>query len=223
MSSPRPLWFLALVPVVASGCRHRPTDCAYDSVERCLWEGGVAKPDEQSGTGNVDNGVDVEGEGLGPLDQTLDDIVELMGVGLEWSLVDERTRAMCADEPRAAGVETKDGEQPEAPAVGEPWSCRPQQELEINGIPLLLEAGSGVVALSTISATDEQSAEMVEFALTRFDDWCDRDYFDPLEGQIYQELYRCSLPEGPFLLVGRFARDLDADVWQVSIAVMDEG
>ena len=41
-----------LVALLASlGCRRPPPDCEYDSVERCLWERGEAKPATTEGGG----------------------------------------------------------------------------------------------------------------------------------------------------------------------------
>ena len=38
-----------------------------------------------------------------------------------------------------------------------------------------------------------------------------------------QDYYRCSLPEGPYLVVARFPRDAKASRWQVSIAIVNAG
>ncbi|NVB38492.1 hypothetical protein G6O69_11685 [Pseudenhygromyxa sp. WMMC2535] len=217
---------LALSPLSSTGCAKTPPDCEYDSVERCLWERGRAKPDDpNASTAKVDDGSELTSQrrDASPLDRTVDDLIELMGVGLEWALIDERARAMCIEAPKRPPSPRRDEDEDEPPAAGEPWLCDPGEDLTINGNGLILEAGDGVIALTSTEVDEAGSAEVVEFALQRFDDWCARNFFEPVEGKIHEELYRCSLPEGPFLVVSRFPRDLDADRWQVSIAVMDAG
>lgn len=206
----------AILP--AAGCRNRPPGCEHESVERCRWERGVAPPEDAAQGPGDGAAVDGEGGGVqrGPLDDALADIVEFMGVGLEWPLVDERARELCGAAPQ-----TPEGEAAEDDA--EAWYCEPAEALQINGQPLLLEAGGGVVSLTAIEVDGAQSAEILEFARTRFDDWCERDFFVALEAQVHEEFWRCALPEGPYLLVGRFPRELAEDRWQVSIAVMDAG
>lgn len=227
----------SLLPALALGlaCQRPPPDCEYDSIERCLWEQGKAEPDSPSdgdgngnggGTGNGD-GNPVDKTNWGALDRTLHDIVQFMGPGLEWALVDKRARELCAldeDDPQPAA----DGDEPEAEPSkrrrgGGAWSCTPETEIAVNGRRFDLEAGDGVVALTVPDSDSTESAALLEFALTRFDEWCADGSFETVDVKLHQEVHRCPLPEGPYLLVGRFPRDLEADRWQLSIAIMDAG
>ena len=148
------------------------------------------------------------------LDETLARMVAIIGAGLEWSLVDDRARALCSGDLR-----DPDPELP--PATPSTWSCA-IEDLEIHDQPLALEASPGVLSLSAIDIGDAESADLFEFARRRFDGWCATP-FTRFEGQGLQEFYRCSLPAGPFLVLAKFPRDLKADRWQVSIAILDAG
>jgi len=211
---------LALACLTGGSCRSVATDCEHESTERCLWEAGKAptpitnNPDPDGGDGElVDPGV---ASGPTELDETLSRMVAIIGAGLEWSLVDERARALCSGEP---GDPEPGPELP--PPAANAWTCA-ITELKIHDQPLALEASEGVLSLSAVDIGDAESAELFEFARSRFNGWCAAPC-SQFEGQNLQEFCRCSLPEGPYLVVARFPRDLKADRWQVSIAIVDAG
>ena len=234
--SPRPLssWRpapsvalgLALAGVVgAGGCRHKPEGCEHDSIERCLWDRGVAQPEADSGGREAGEGPDSpdsgvsedEREALSALDQKVQDMIDAMGVGLEWALVDERARDLCGSEPAKPPEPSKQGG-----AVEGAWFCE-LPSLQLGGQSLALEAGGGVVALTAKELAGLESADLLEFMRGRYAQWCREGGFTAIEGKRYEELYRCDLDAGPYIVVGRFPRDLEADRWQVSIAVLDAG
>jgi hypothetical protein len=207
---------LALAGLTGASCRSVPTDCDHDSAQRCLWEAGVALPPVANNS-NFDDGDEAGDPGVasGPtaLDQTLSRMVAIIGAGLEWSLVDERARALCSGEPR-------DSEGSADTRGSSVWICA--SELEIQGQPLALEASHGVLSLSAVDLGDAESAEFFEYARRRFDGWCATP-FSAIEGPNLQEFYRCSLPAGPYLVLARLPRDAKAQRWQVSIAILDAG
>jgi len=199
----------------AASCRATPADCKFDSTERCLWEAGVAAPeptpsegDPDSPGGPVNPGVIAE---QAELDQTLTQMVSIIGAGLEWPFVDQRARRMCRGELVPATTTSSDA-----------WSCA-TGKLRIHNQPLALEARDGVLSLSAVDMSDAESAELFEFAQRRFAGWCAGDSFMRFEAEPLQEFYRCSLPDGPYLVVARFPRELEARAWQVSIAILDAG
>jgi hypothetical protein len=216
-----------LVAVVASlGCRRTPPDCEYDSIERCLWERGGATPSTTEADGPASEG-GAEGQLEGgdeslerwdELDATLEQLAELIGSGLEWPLVDERARELCGSPPTA-----REGDS-DSQAEDEPraWVCPLAQALELDGQVLLLEVGEGVVSLTADSLTEQTSGKLVALALDTTRESCESG-FASVDGPVNQEFQRCTLRAGPLLYVGRFPRDLDADRWQVSIAVVDAG
>gem|GEM_PF-2105758 len=242
-----------------SGCRRATPDCAYDSVERCLWEQGRASPDDPVGVSLGEHGGDLDDTGVaeranwGQVDVMLAELVNAMGPGLEWALVDARARALCSDpehptleaesNPDASPApEDPDGDEPGPrpgskpgprpgpkpdPGVeadpGVAWACWPATPIPILERNFSLETGGGVLALSTTHIAERESAEILAFALERFDSWCEGGSFERTDSRINHEVYRCALPEGPYLLVGRFPNDLEAELWQISIAVMDAG
>jgi hypothetical protein len=211
---------LALAGLIGASCRSTPTQCEHENTERCLWEAGVSPPPSPDDPDPAAGGEDGEGgvaSETTELDQTLAQMVSIIGAGLEWSLVDERARALCSGEPRDPEPD------PERPtAAPDAWTCA-IAGLEINDQPLSLEATDGVLSLSAVDIGEAESAELFEFAQRRFDGLCAGDPFTQFEGEGLQEYYRCSLPEGPYLVVARFPRDAKASRWQVSIAIVNAG
>jgi hypothetical protein len=211
-----------LVLVALSGCPRTPPDCEYDSVERCLWERGQTKPDgkdpKDSGTSGLDpdllEGDDEPFERWVELDQAVDGLAGLVGAGLEWPLFDAKARELCEYPPEvrvdAEGVLLR------------AWSCPLGQPLALDDKPLVLELGEGVASLTADALSERASGKLVALALDSTADAC-LDEFESVEGPVNQEFLRCTLRTGPMLYIGRFPRDLDADRWQVSIAVVDAG
>ena len=232
----RPLVLAARAGVVGAwlallsgaSCPTKTDDCRHGHEQRCLWERGEANQDGEgptTGSGGAPLDTDptvASREEATALDLALADMIEIMGGGLEWALIDERARALCV-------VFASDGESDEMtpseptpdPETPDAWSC-PIFALDINGQPLELEASVGVIALSAEPLDASQSAALLEFARARFDDRCGGG-FEELEGAKLEVYHRCALPEGPYLVIARFPRDLEADQWQVSIAVVDAG
>lgn len=219
----RSLLLLLVLPLAgAASCPATPNDCKYDSSERCLWERGEASPttggDEQLGgeAGLASNSDGSSSADSTELDVTVTNMIEIMRGGLEWSLVDQRARELCR-EPNADGqlvaTEVLRAEDQEVA-----WSC----VVSLDGRRLILEAGEGVISLSSDNLDDVQSEELFESARARFDDRCAGE-FEEFEGTKREVFHRCALPEGPYLVVARFPRDLDQRTWQVSIAVVDAG
>jgi hypothetical protein len=217
---------LASVLSVASlACHGRPPDCEYDSVERCLWDRGGVTPGSSEGVNTPDEGGGASGQVDGPaesverwdeLDVALGQLAELIGSGLEWPLVDERARALCGSPPELRESSEGAADDPRA------WTCSLAEALELDGTALMLEVGEGVVSLTADALTDQVSGKLVERALTTTRGSCS-DNFQSVDGPVNQEFSSCTLRAGPLLYVGRFPRDLDADRWQVSIAVVDAG
>jgi hypothetical protein len=212
---------LALVGLGGASCRSTPTDCKHDSTERCLWEAGVAPPtptqNDPNPNGEDDLGDDGVASELTRLDETLGEMVSIIGAGLEWSLVDERARTLCSDTPNAPELGP---DMP--PPTPDAWTCA-IRGLGLEDQELELEASNGVLSLSAMDIDDTNSAELFELAQRRFAGWCAGEVLREVEGEGLAEFYRCSLPEGPYLVIARFPRDPKATLWQVSIAIVDAG
>jgi hypothetical protein len=208
--------------LLVGGCRATPTDCKSDSNQRCIWEQRVATPED---VGELDGG-ELGGDSGGAtpteraeLEQTLTSVIEIMRVGLEWPLVDQRARALCS-QPDAEGVISEAAIQL-ADEAGLAWSC-PIANLQLDDQGLTLEASQGVISLSASELDAVRSEELAERARARFAGKC-RGEFEELEGAQKEVFHRCALPEGPYLVVSRFPLDPEGDLWQVSIAVVDAG
>lgn len=218
---------LALPLLVGASCpRSRPDDCAHSSSERCLWEQGVAgqvagaeQPELDGEGGELADGSETPAIDRSELERTLDDIVGIMRVGLEWSLVDPRARELCRGrdpEGNLIPIEVTPADE-----HGEVWSC-PLAGLELDGQALTLEASSGVISLTADELQGERSEVLAERARALLEHRCVGS-FEEVESGKRQTFYRCALPEGPYLVVARFPRDLEADSWQLSVAVVDAG
>lgn len=256
MSGPRlaPVVVLLAAPaLIGAACPRRPDDCEHDSIERCNWEQAVGKAEagEGSGSGGEDSageGTDegeVSSEERDELDETMLAMIEIMGGGLEWSLVDARGRELCRvrdengalvpapvelgakAEGEAGSSEGDAGKANKADASkagAELWRC-PLDWLEINGQSLVLEASDGVISLSAVGLDRALGETVADFARARFDERC-ASAFEIYEGATLDVFHRCPLPEGPYLVVARFPEDPDEPEttrWQVSIAVVDAG
>ena len=239
----RLILLLATPALLGAACPRRPEDCEHDSIERCNWEQAVGKAEAGEGSGSGKGSGDSTGDGFyegeysseerDELDATLLDMIEIMGGGLEWSLVDTRARELCRvrDENGQlvpAPVELISAAEGEASAGegagSEVWRCQ-LDWLEINGQSLELEASDGVISLSAVGLDRALSETVADFARARFDERC-ASRFEIYEGAALDEFHRCPLPEGPYLVVARFPEDPDdpeATLWQVSIAVVDAG
>jgi hypothetical protein len=223
---------LSLSLLTAASCRATPTDCKHDSTERCLWEQAVVTPVDSDG--ELDAGeLGGDPDGADPAEQveleyTLTSIIDIMQLGLEWPLVDQRARTLCTQrdedgEVIEAAIETaQPAEETEATEETAPaWSC-PVAGLELDGTDLTLEASQGVISLSATDLDAARSEQLVARALTRFAQKC-QGQFEEIEGAKLEVFHRCALPEGPYLVIARFPRDPEANLWQVSIAVVDAG
>lgn len=220
------LWSLPLL--AGASCRATPIDCTHDSNERCLWEQAVVAPVDDDGELDGDELGDPDGADpteQAELEHTLTSIIDIMQHGLEWPLVDQRARTLCSQTDAEgvvieAGIAAADeGESTGAAALA--WSC-PVANLELDGERLTLEASQGVISLSASDLDAPRSEQLQARARTRFAQKCQGD-FEEIEGAKLEVFYRCALPEGPYLVIARFPRDVEADLWQVSIAVVDAG
>jgi hypothetical protein len=209
---------LALVLVSAGSCRTGPRDCEDSTTERCLWNQGIRQPivtdaepghDEITSDSNPALGNDAK------LNDTLTQMIGLMRAGLEWSLVDAGARALCSNNSDAEPTPAQDSDQSD-----ETWRC--PTALQIDTQSLVLEAASAVLSLSADALDEARSAELHELARGRFESWC-ATTFEEFEGTDHLVFYRCALPEGPYLVLARFPRDLEAGEWQISIAILDAG
>jgi hypothetical protein len=211
-----------ITPLLAgASCRATPTECKHDSSERCRWEHGIVAPED--GIAELDGG-EPGGDPDGPtvheraeLDHALTSVIEIMQGGLEWPLVDQRARSLCS-QVDAEGVLSVAAISL-ADEAGLAWSC-PIANVSLEDQSLTLEASQGVISLTASELDATRSEQLAERARSRFAHKCLGE-FEELKGAKLEVFHRCALPEGPYLVVSRFPDDLEADLWQVSISVVD--
>jgi hypothetical protein len=212
-----------ITPLLAgASCRAIPADCTHDSSERCRWEQGVVAPVD--GVGELDGGEPGNNDPdaattheRAELDQALTSVIDIMQRGLEWPLVDQRARSLCS-QLDAEGVLSV-ASITLADEAGLAWSC-PVANVSLEDQSLTLEASQGVISLSASELDATRSEQLAERARSRFAHKCLGE-FEELKGAKLEVFHRCALPEGPYLVVSRFPHDLEADLWQVSISVVD--
>jgi hypothetical protein len=217
---------LVTLALMSAGCRTRPAECRHENLERCLWERGTASPgpgsnDEGGKSGGASDDGGLDGIEVTPeatrLDATLTRMTEIIAAGIEWALVDESARSLCTSPPHSPDP------QPGLPdPTPDAWTCS-ITDLELGEQALELEAGQGVLSLSAVDLDDDDSAALFELAQRRFDGWCAGRGLKQLESDGLAEFYRCSLADGPYLVIARFPRDPEAGRWQISIAIVDAG
>ena len=94
----------------------------------------------------------------------------------------------------------------------------------MDGHALTLElAERGVVSLVGLDIPGDDSESLATAARERLTASCTSSW-QKAPGRAddaHRELHTCDAEGGPVLVVGRFPSDLSADLWQVSIAVLD--
>lgn len=112
---------------------------------------------------------------------------------------------------------------PQATDHGPVRVCRPEPPLETGGHGLVLEMGSGL-GLTAQDLGDVESRELRDRIREEARPLCRQDWRvpagSPREGI---QLQICPLPSGATLALGRFLRDADSGLWQVSITVLGPG
>lgn len=113
---------------------------------------------------------------------------------------------------------------PQISEAGTVWVCAVNEPPRLRGHELTLEFDRhALFALTGFGYSRSDGRELIQTSKRRWASWCRTRSFIELESVGANEFYRCALSEGPTLVLGRFARDLDADLWQVSLAIIGPG
>lgn len=145
------------------------------------------------------------------VDEILRDGVDYMQGGS--GAVDTITERWCASPPT-----------PQSSEAGTVWVCAIERAPRLRGHELTLEFDRhALFSVTGFGYSRAEGSELVRASLQRWADWCQTRSFDELESLGVEEFHRCALSDGPTLVVGTFARDLDADLWQVSLAIIGPG
>lgn len=202
---------LAGVCVAIAHCgQPRDPACKGLSEAECAWQQALQEsrdaqsPDDPQYGG--EGGADPELGELPPSEAVMAASAELMADGMGPAVVADRALDWCADPPS----EDLDAQGARI--------CALREDPQL-GVPLSLEVRGDVITLSALGVSDVESEELVTRFRQRWRARCQADFVG-LDADANHEFFRCPLAGGPILVVGRFPRDLEADLWQVSLAVM---
>lgn len=193
----------------------RRDDCLYNDTARCRFEEAVEQANQEEQ--RREEAAQIEREksalqGWERADELLAKLAKNLGDGMEAEIVHVRSQKLCAEKPLAE-------EQPV-----ENWVCSVEPPLLIDDHEFILEFGTeGVLALASSLLDEKSSSRLLQKALKRWSSRCESGEFEAVAGEIHHQFFRCALPEGPMLMLGRFDRDLEADLWQLSFALIAVG
>ena len=145
-------------------------------------------------------------------DELLSALAVELGDGMGGGIVHARSQTHCREAPL------------EQEARASSWVCSLDPPLMLAGHEFVLEfSPEGILSLASTQLDAVTSERLLQVALQRWEKRCEGDSFEAVDGETHHEFFRCALPEGPLLVVGRFDRDLAADLWQLSFALVAVG
>lgn len=145
-------------------------------------------------------------------DQVLATLAASLADGMDSSIVHARTVGLCRFTLGSSH------------APEESWICPLEPPLALDGVEFMLEySPEGVLSVASDQLDSKSSELLLDKAVQRWRPRCQEQQFEQVEGDTHHEIYRCALPEGPVLVLGRFDRDLPADRWQLSFAMVAVG
>lgn len=129
----------------------------------------------------------------------------------------ERIEALVA---RWCGVEPTPQKTPDGPA----YVCVPEPPLQVENRAFTFEvspASGGLVAIVSPTITGDEAARIAASARALARRTCKRDPVAATsDTDPNSEIHRCALDDGTVLVVAKISRDLEADLWQVSLALL---
>ncbi len=117
----------------------------------------------------------------------------------------------CASDPTPQGTD-------HGPVV----VCFPEPPIQAGGHGFTLELGNGgMVGMVSSSLSGAESRQLAQEARREGHAWCVEPWHPvPTPDNAFQEFHTCAVEGGAVLTVGRLPRDLEADLWQVSVTLL---
>ena len=116
----------------------------------------------------------------------------------------------CASEPNVRDTE-------HGPVV----VCFPEPPIQAGGHGFTLELGDGgMVGMVSASLSGAESHKLAREARREGDAWCVEPWQPASSPDDFQVFHTCAVEGGAVLTVGRLPRDLEADLWQVSVTLL---
>ncbi len=196
--------------LVAVACASHP-----DATARRTYAAGVATergPQGRAGADRSDDGLDLTAEGWRRVAAIFDRARPALAAG-QPGRVEALVDRWCAVRPTAQPTET-----------GPAYVCVPEPPLVLDGRTFTFEiapARGGLVSLVSPALPGEEAARIAASARALARRLCGGTLARvEAAADAHSEIDRCALGDGTVLVVARLARDLPADLWQVSIALL---
>ena len=197
-----------------------------DQRVRAAWGGSSDAPRPGGGP----RGDDRDGEGSDPadapilvgwarLDEVLDTAVAEAALGTDDEVFARLAERWCDTSP-----------EPQDTEGGPVFVCRPNPPVTVEGHAFTLElGGEGVIGLVAAELSAEASASLARSAIGHLERWCTEPWTDvsPPPNETHEppttaaELHTCHVEGSALLVVARFVSDAEAELWRVSVAVLD--
>lgn len=211
---------LALALAVLAGACAKRTD---ERVRRAWGGGSKAAGGGARGGSEPSDGPEGDTEavpvrvGWERLDEILDGAVAEASLGTNDEVMARLAMRWCSVEP-----------EPQPTEDGPVLVCTPDPPVQIDGHAFTLElGGEGVIGLVATELSDEESSVLADEALRRTERWCTRPWNDVISPRPTEpppaptaQLHTCPVEGSALLVVGRFI-PAEAELWQISVAVID--
>lgn len=210
---------IAGLGLVVAGCAHASDGCPRgEAGTECRFErareAGAVDPNDAGGRTDAAVGEPLGSKGVwGAIERTLLRGQAALTSGLGGTQLMNALADVCAAAPAM---------QPDDP--GEAWTCELEPPIVLFREVLRLEVGAhGLVSLTGTKMSESRANTFFNTSKLRWAQrWCEGPVkvFDDDPDARY---WRCALPETLKLVVGQFHQELDdpnADLWQVSLAIM---
>ena len=145
------------------------------------------------------------------IDTVLAQAVDSLGSG-DPDMLARLAERWCAAKPEAQATE-----------AGPVWVCFPEPPVQTGGHGFTLEVGGrGMVGLVSSSLSGADSQRLLGAALEATRRLCTEPWqaVPNRDENAKEELHTCAVAGGPVLAVGRLPRDVQADLWQVSVTLL---
>lgn len=200
---------LALLCLLAGAC-HRQSDA---SVRDAYQRASEQRTGEGAGAGTLDPAdpdLDTEGVGWPRVTAMLALAARELASG-DSERVAALSERWCASDPT-----------PQDTAYGPVVVCFPEPPLVAGGQGFTLElGGSGMVGLVASSLSGPESRKLRETLQKQAPSWCTGPLRTVVSRQSpHDELLTCPMEDGATLTIARLTRDLEADLWQVSLSLL---
>ncbi len=157
--------------------------------------------------------------GWARFDQILDRALAEASLGTDDDVLARLAERWCEVQP-----------QPQHSDDGPVLVCRPDPPVLVEGHAFTLElGGEGVIGLVAAELSADSSTSLRDVALERLQRWCTRPWTDvsprpkepPRPPSKEAELHSCPVEGSALLVVARFVANAEAELWRVSVAVID--